>query len=289
MLGGLLIPLPFSQNHKLAYPFFARAGLVLVVKQVNLSVTPSTKLAEHLSNEQLVVDDISRGRERHPIPAFSSATSDSLADLLGLDFAYITQCVLNEGVRILAGGPMRSSWPCPFSQDMKDTGTWSGAISTPGGDDTISVVYDHEGRLRNPAGVGDAIYECTLASSCGAECQNRLVPKGPTKGLQIFWCQETSGKHAKGWGVRCAHMIRKGSFICEYVGEYISDDEAESRGTRYDNQKMSRLMDCIGDGKDVVRMCIDATRYSNLGEVPLLELMSKISTHCFDADLKCDV
>ena len=34
---------------------------------------------------------------------------------------------------------------------------------------------------------------------------------------------------------------------------------------RYDNQKMSRLMDVVGDGKDVVRMCIDATKFSNLG------------------------
>ena len=42
-------------------------------------------------------------------------------------------------------------------------------------------------------------------------------------------------------------------------------DEAESRGIRYDDQKMSRLMDVVGDGRDVVRMCIDATHFSNLG------------------------
>ena len=28
---------------------------------------------------------------------------------------------------------------------------------------------------------------------------------------------------------------------------------------------MSRLMDVVGDGRDVVRMCIDATHFSNLG------------------------
>ena len=28
---------------------------------------------------------------------------------------------------------------------------------------------------------------------------------------------------------------------------------------------MSRLMDVYGDGKDTVRMCIDATKFSNLG------------------------
>ena len=38
-------------------------------------------------------------------------------------------------------------------------------------------------------------------------------------------------KYVKGWGVRSPDFVRKGSFLCEYIGEYISDDEAESRGT----------------------------------------------------------
>ena len=73
------------------------------------------------------------------------------------------------------------------------------------------------------------------------------------------------GRFSKGWGVRSPDFIPKGSFVCEYIGEYISDDEAESRGIQYDKQKMSRLMDVVGDGKDVVHMCIDATKFSNLG------------------------
>ena len=37
-------------------------------------------------------------------------------------------------------------------------------------------------------------------------------------------------KYVKGWGVRSPDYVPKGSFLCEYIGEYISDDEAESRG-----------------------------------------------------------
>ena len=68
--------------------------------------------------------------------------------------------------------------------------------------------------------------------------------------------------------MRSPDFIPKGSFVCEYIGEYISDDEAESRGVRYDTKKMSRLMDVVGDGRDSVRMCIDATKFSNLGACP---------------------
>ena len=96
-------------------------------------------------------------------------------------------------------------------------------------------------------------------------CKNRQVQLGPRFRLEVYRCYEVEGKFSKGWGVRSPDFIPRGSFLCEYIGEYISDDEAESRGIRYDNQKMSRLMDVIGDGKDIVRMCIDATKFSNLG------------------------
>ena len=143
---------------------------------------------------------------------------------------------------------------------------------------------------------------------------------------------QTNGKFAKGWGVRSPDFVPKGSFVCEYIGEYISDDvlrsnpclhpdhfcspprrsrlacpsvtrasarspadhvsapyglwgqEAESRGIRYDNQKMSRLMDVVGDGKDVVRMCIDATHFSNLGRF----LNHSCDPNCFKQRILCD-
>ena len=36
-----------------------------------------------------------------------------------------------------------------------------------------------------------------------------------------------------GWGVRPLADISKGSFVCEYVGELISDSEAETREDSY--------------------------------------------------------
>mmetsp|Transcript_2683 Transcript_2683/g.8243 ORF Transcript_2683/g.8243 Transcript_2683/m.8243 type:complete len:170 (+) Transcript_2683:1322-1831(+) len=99
---------------------------------------------------------------------------------------------------------------------------------------------------------------------CRPGCDNRLVQYGPRFRLEVFRCPPV-GRISKGWGIRSPELIPRGSFVCEYVGEYISDDEAESRGIRYDNQKMSRLMDVYGNGRDAVHMCIDATKFSNVG------------------------
>lgn len=47
---------------------------------------------------------------------------------------------------------------------------------------------------------------------------------------------------------------------------------------------MSRLMDVVGDGRDVVRMCIDATKFSNLGRF----LNHSCDPNCFKQRVFCD-
>jgi hypothetical protein len=58
-----------------------------------------------------------------------------------------------------------------------------------------------------------------------------------------------------GWGIRVLQNIPKGSFICEYVGEIISDSEAETREDSY-------LFDL--ESRDGDTYCIDANRYRNV-------------------------
>jgi len=187
---------------------------------------------------------------------------------------YVTECVVNEGLRLLLGGPMRDTWLCPYIEQQSQTQD----------DQSVVMAYNGEGRFLHPPHTVDSVYECSLASGCGLECRNRLVQRGPTYRLEVIRCMEAKGKFVKGWGVRSPDFIPKGAFICEYIGEYISDDEAESRGIRYDNQHMSRLMDVVGDGRDVVRMCIDATRFSNLGRF----LNHSCDPNCFKQRVFCD-
>lgn len=68
------------------------------------------------------------------------------------------------------------------------------------------------------------IFECNDSCSCNTiTCNNRVVQKGLTHRFEVFKTQD------KGWGVRSLRMIQKGSFVCEYVGEIITDSEADKR------------------------------------------------------------
>lgn len=68
------------------------------------------------------------------------------------------------------------------------------------------------------------IFECNMLCSCHTLlCNNRVVQRGLTQRFQLF---KTS---SKGWGIRTLKAIPKGTYVCEYVGEIISDHEADRR------------------------------------------------------------
>jgi len=60
----------------------------------------------------------------------------------------------------------------------------------------------------------------------------------------------------RGWGARTLLDIPQGSFVCEYIGELITDAEADSR------EDDSYLFDL--DNKDADTFCIDARKYGNI-------------------------
>ena len=255
---GGLCPIQPTQSHKLAYTFFVQPTHALVYdKPRKPPKDPSLlrDLAERArAGERLLTLDCSRGLEAQVVPVFNGADDAGLEDG-AMDFTYVTHCVVNEGLRMLLGGPLRDPWPCPYA-GLDAAAPLEGRA------------YDEQGRFVHAPHTVESVFECTLANRCGMSCRNRLVQFGPKFRLEVFRCSKPHGdnaKYSKGWGVRSPVAVPEGAFLCEYIGEYISDDEAESRGIRYDDQKMSRLMDVLGDGKDSVRMCIDATRFSNLG------------------------
>ncbi|GLE00446.1 hypothetical protein PINS_up009203 [Pythium insidiosum] len=60
-----------------------------------------------------------------------------------------------------------------------------------------------------------------------------------------------------GWGVYVVERISRGELVCEYVGELISQDEAERRGSVYDRKATSYLFDLNEDA------VVDAFRVGN--------------------------
>lgn len=122
--------------------------------------------------------------------------------------------------------------------------------------------YDEKGRIILEEGF--LVYECNSMCSCHKECPNRVLQKGVQVKIEVY-----KTKH-KGWAVRAAQVISRGTFICEYLGEVLNDQEANKRGERYDNEGCSYLYDIDAhiDATDLIDgvqpYVIDATKYGNV-------------------------
>lgn len=67
------------------------------------------------------------------------------------------------------------------------------------------------------------IYECNPNCNCGPGCKTRCVQNGRRVPLEIFKTKN------RGWGLRCLVDLRRGQFIDTYVGEIITNAEADRR------------------------------------------------------------
>lgn len=90
--------------------------------------------------------------------------------------------------------------------------------------------YTAEGRLNDQFNYKEPnkpmIFECNDVCGCNKlSCRNRVVQQGSRCALQIT---ESTPK-TKGWGVVALSKIVKGTFVAEYIGEILSDAEADRR------------------------------------------------------------
>lgn len=67
------------------------------------------------------------------------------------------------------------------------------------------------------------VYECGPSCRCPPTCHNRVSQHGIKFRLQVFKTK------SMGWGVRSLDFIPSGSFVCEYIGELLEDEEAQER------------------------------------------------------------
>merc|ERR1711874_851600 len=67
-----------------------------------------------------------------------------------------------------------------------------------------------------------------------------------------------------GWGVKTLENIKSGSFVVDYVGEVITNDEAEERGKKYDAEGRTYLFDLDFNLGDDNIYTVDAAFYGNL-------------------------
>ncbi|XP_053951467.1 serine-rich adhesin for platelets [Anastrepha ludens] len=199
---------------------------------------------------RIVCDDISNGRERRPIqvvrneqklcgnaagaeqnggneemagPSSTSAASishDESDEIMLPDLKYIKKSII-----------LQNCTPIDYRvAQMRICSCLDGCISSQCQCTEASGQnwYTAEGRLCADFNFEDPvpIFECNDVCGCNKlSCRNRIVQNGIRIPLQVFECNDPT----KGWGVRTLVHIPKGAFVSEYIGEILSNTEADRR------------------------------------------------------------
>lgn len=194
----------------------------------------------NIRTEKILSSDIAAGKEEVPIPCVNGVDDD----LLPRDYLYIAENC--EASNVIIDRTITSLKWCECEDGCNADHCGCGQLN-------FQCWYDPDGRLLPDFNYADPpmIFECNRACRCNKlSCNNRVVQHGISAHMQLF---KTSGK---GWGVRALKTIQKGSYVCEYVGEIITDLEADQR------RDDSYLFDL--DNKDSETFCIDARAYGNI-------------------------
>ncbi|XP_031412006.1 histone-lysine N-methyltransferase EHMT1 isoform X1 [Meleagris gallopavo] len=211
---------------------------VWVALQMNKTLRESST-EKPVQIEKVVSRDIARGYERIPIPCVNSVDSEPCPS----NYKYVSQNCVTSPMDIDRN--ITHLQYCVCIDDCSSSNCMCGQLS-------MRCWYDKDGRLLPEFNMAEPplIFECNHACSCWRTCRNRVVQNGLRIRLQLYRTQKM------GWGVRTMQDIPLGTFVCEYVGELISDSEADVR------EEDSYLFDL--DNKDGEVYCIDARFYGNI-------------------------
>ncbi|XP_018420918.1 PREDICTED: histone-lysine N-methyltransferase EHMT1 [Nanorana parkeri] len=191
------------------------------------------------TGEMVLIRDISRGYENIPIPCINGEDSEPCP----INYKYVSQNCVTSPLNVDRN--ITHLQYCVCIDDCSSGNCMCSQLS-------MRCWYDKSGRLLPEFNMVEPplIFECNHACSCWRNCRNRVVQNGLKIRLQLFRTKN------KGWAVRSLQEIPMGTFVCEYVGELISDSEADVR------EDDTFLFDL--DNKDGEVYCIDARFYGNI-------------------------
>ncbi|XP_039311408.1 histone-lysine N-methyltransferase EHMT1 isoform X2 [Solenopsis invicta] len=190
----------------------ASDGDTMAALRLNAKVN---ELSEHMWEKtvKILTNDISRGKETNPVQCVNGYDSEDKPT----DFVYVTENCFTSHINV--DRTITSLQSCRCEDNCSSEKCLCGNIS-------LRCWYDEEGKLIPEFNYSDPpmLFECNPACDCNRiTCNNRVIQHGPTQRFQLF---RTKGK---GWGLRTLRLIPKGTYVCEYVGEIISDSEADHR------------------------------------------------------------
>ncbi|XP_051907028.1 histone-lysine N-methyltransferase EHMT1-like isoform X2 [Hippocampus zosterae] len=189
--------------------------------------------------EKSLHSDIALGQERVPLPCVNAVDGEPYPD----DYKYILENCVTSPMNIDRN--ITHLQYCVCKEDCSSSVCMCGQLSLRCWYDAGGCLLPEFCREEPPL-----IFECNHACSCWRTCKNRVVQNGLRTRLELFRTSK------KGWGVRALQDIPQGTFVCEYVGEIISEAEAEMR------QNDAYLFSLDDKPQDLY--CIDARFYGNI-------------------------
>ena len=106
---------------------------------------------------------------------------------------------------------------------------------------------------RLPDIVLTGVYECNNNCKCAKTCLNRVVQHPMRLKLQVSYyvtknfvvkylnILQVFKTEKRGWGIRTLHDIPQGSFICVYVGNVYTSEEANKQGQNFGDEYFAEL------------------------------------------------
>lgn len=169
---------------------------------VTLKLAADLKSQALSARKDIVVADISNGKESRGICVENTVDDDKGP----APFQYSTRVIYPDDMENL-----ESSIGCKCKGACSPSSSCS--CFSKNGDE---LPYLNGGYLVRQK---DYIFECGSKCSCSSTCRNRATEKGLKFHLDMFKTVD------RGWGVRSLDTIPAGSFVCEYIGKLVSDEE----------------------------------------------------------------
>lgn len=215
-----------TQNGKKKFPTYIYGGLYLVEKywrekehgdryvymfrlrrmkgQNHIDIQEILQTGNSGSNDNVIIKDLSRGLERVPVPVVNK-----ISDECPMPYRYTSHLQYPRNYR-----PTPPAG-CGCVGGCSDSKKCACAVKNGG-----EIPFNDKGRIVEAKPL---VYECGPSCKCPPTCHNRVGQHGLKFRLQIFKTK------SMGWGVRTLDFIPSGSFVCEYIGEVLEDEEAQKR------------------------------------------------------------
>ncbi|XP_022953604.1 histone-lysine N-methyltransferase SUVR4-like isoform X2 [Cucurbita moschata] len=273
-------------------------------------VSPSQQATDDFSFSH-DVNDITKGEERVQVPWVNEINKEHPPFFHYIPRSLIFQSAfVNFSLSLIGndkccescfGNCLTSSVPCACARETGDNYAYTpeGLVKEDVLEEWISLARDSQGshqfyckecpleRSKNDDCLEPCkghlerklIKECWSKCGCSKHCGNRVVQRGITRKLQVFFTSE-----GKGWGLRTLEDLPKGSFVCEYAGEILTISEMYHRkvqNTKNGQHTDPVLLDAFWNKEEPFKeekaLCLDATNFGNVARF--------INHRCFDANL----